>query len=95
MTQATANDVAVELTKLGYETLVLPADPPNSLVDAINIWCPGERFPVDTIWAPMPNPAEHEGPNFMWSWGPNFNYCAQAEALAADIAAQVVATVTR
>lgn len=92
--QATARDVAVELTKLGYVVQLLPADPPNALVESINVWRGSERYPTDTVWAPMPKPTDGEqGLNFMWAWGPNFDYSAPPEATAGEVAAQVVATV--
>lgn len=58
----TASTLAATLTDHGFRAEVLPADPPHTTVDAVNIWLDrSDRYPTDTIWEPN----EDTG----WEWG--------------------------
>ncbi|UCN12829.1 MULTISPECIES: hypothetical protein [Mycobacterium avium complex (MAC)] len=83
----TASTLAATLTDHGFRAEVLPADPPHTTVDAVNIWLDrSDRYPTDTIWEPN----EDTG----WEWGRNFEHTAPADITADALAQRVLATLT-
>jgi hypothetical protein len=82
---STASVLAATLRDRGYRAEVLPADPPNTLADAVDVWHdPLDRYPATSVWEPY----EVAG----CEWGPNFEHTAPAKITIAELADRVLAT---
>jgi hypothetical protein len=78
-----AQALTAVLRERGYRAEVFPADPPNTLVDAVNVWYDAaDRYPAASVWAPLEDDS--------WDWGDDFEHSVAAGTPIPELADQIL-----